>query len=182
MSRPIHDRILQPILVFLMETFGKSIDPRFLYIPGDDGPSAESMLTIHGMELFNPKQVEQKSGIAIERDDFSWRKLMMNEVAEVLGPQRTLKADLSEGRVICHCYSKLPLVSAHLASYVFELVHALRQEIIRQNHEMGYYDVDSISLAKTQRYRGRDGASPEFRSTAVSLKVIVRENMLVTRK
>jgi len=175
----IHDRSVVPIITFLRELFAASPDPRFLYVQGVDGASDTSKIAIHGDETFNPAQAELRPGISVERDEASWRNATMNDnlVDKVGDGSKQVLADFSTGRVICHCYSKSKLVSSHLGSLVYELVHYFKAEI----RLMGYHDIDSVSLAKTARYRGKDGAGPEFRSTAVVLKIVLKQHATKTQ-
>ena len=174
----IHDRSVIPIITFLRELFSKSPDPRFLYIPGVDGPGEGSKISIQGDEAFQAATVELRPGISVERDEASWKNAMLaDNLVERLGDgSKQVLADFSVGRVICHCYAKTKLVSSHLGSLVYDLVHFFKQEI----RLMGYHEVDSVSLAKTARYRGKDGAGPEFRSTAVVLRIILKQHATKT--
>ena len=170
----IHDRSVVPIITFLRELFANSPDPRFLYVQGIDGADTASKIAIHGDEAFQPAQVELRPGISVERDEASWRNLTMNDnLVELVGDgSRQIVADHSMGRVICHCYAKTKLVSSHLGALVYQLIHIFKPQI----RLMGYHEIDSTTLAKTARYRGKDGAGPEFRSTAVVLRIILKEH------
>jgi hypothetical protein len=162
----VHDDFVNPVLTFFREAFQTCPDPRFLYVPD----SLDTKISIQGMDAFNLELVEKKPGITVEREDISWKNFSLDRLSGATSTGEWTYLDHQEGRLVCHCYAKTSLVSSHLASLVFHLIRASRLELRQQG---GFFEIDSVNISRTTRYRGKDSSEPEFRSTAVTVRAVL---------